>query len=120
MVSISSVTLTKSVLERVNAVEGQIKSYLTLTPERALAQAEAAFKAADESLKKEIERLERSKYQIEKSKIYAPQDGMVAYASGSSRRYSVEICEGARVRLQQKILTLPNLSKMQVKTAVHE
>lgn len=88
--------------------------------EAELAQAEATFKAADESLKKEIERLERSKYQIEKSKIYAPQDGMVAYASGSSRRYSVEICEGARVRLQQKVLTLPNLSKMQVKTAVHE
>jgi RND family efflux transporter MFP subunit len=85
-----------------------------------LAQAEAELKAAQESLKKEEERLARAKYQIEKSKIYAPQDGMVAYATSSSRRYSVEICEGARVRLQQKILTLPNLTKMQVKTAVHE
>ena len=85
-----------------------------------LAQADAALKAADESLKKEEERLARSKTQIENSKIYAPQDGMVAYASGSSRRYSVEIREGARIRLQQKILTLPNLSKMQVRTAVHE
>jgi HlyD family secretion protein len=88
--------------------------------EAELAQAEASLKAAEESLKKEEERLARSKYQIEKSKIYAPQDGMVAYASGSSRWHNVEICEGARVRLQQKILTLPNLSKMQVKTAVHE
>jgi len=38
----SSVDLTRSVLERVEAAEGDVKAYLTLTAERALAQAEAA------------------------------------------------------------------------------
>jgi RND family efflux transporter MFP subunit len=45
---------------------------------------------------------------------------MVAYAVSRSRYYSVEIREGAPVRPQQKILELPNLAKMQVKTSVHE
>lgn len=38
----SSVDLTRSVLARVEATEGDVKAYLTLTAERALAQAEAA------------------------------------------------------------------------------
>lgn len=85
-----------------------------------LAQTQAALHAANELLKKEEERLTRYRDQVKKCKIYAPQDGMVAYAVSRSRYYSVEIREGAPVRPQQKILELPNLSKMQVKTAVHE
>ena len=45
-----------------------------------LAQARAAMEAADGSLKKEKERLERYETQVANAKIYAPQDGMVAYA----------------------------------------
>jgi len=85
-----------------------------------LAQTQAALDAANESLRKEEERLARYRDQVEKCKIYAPQDGMVAYAVSRSRYYSAEIREGAPVRPQQKILELPNLAKMQVKTAVHE
>lgn len=85
-----------------------------------LAQTQAALDAANESLRKEEERLARYRDQVKKCKIYAPQDGMVAYAVSRSRYYSVEIREGAPVRPMQKILELPNLSKMQVKTAVHE
>ena len=44
---------------------------------------------------------------------------MVAYAT-ADRYYGEEIREGASVRPRQKILSLPNLSKMQVKTSVHE
>jgi RND family efflux transporter MFP subunit len=85
-----------------------------------LAQTQAALDAANELLKKEEERLARYRDQVKKCKIYAPQDGMVAYAVSRSRYYSVEIREGAPVRPMQKILELPNLSKMQVKTSVHE
>jgi len=85
-----------------------------------LAQTQAALDAANESLRKEEERLARYRDQVEKCKIYAPQDGMVAYAVSRSRYYNVEIREGAPVRPQQKILELPNLAKMQVKTSVHE
>lgn len=39
---ISSVELTQAVLDRISAVEGQVKAYLRLTPEAALAEAAAA------------------------------------------------------------------------------
>lgn len=85
-----------------------------------LAQAKARLESSREQLGKERERLERYKSQIGKCKIYAPQDGMVAYYSGGGRYRREEIREGATVRPRQPILTLPNLEKMQVKTAVHE
>ena len=85
--------------------------------EAELAQAKARAAAAAESLKKEEERLIRYQSQLEKCKIYAPQDGMVAYAASSREN---EIREGTAVRPRQHILSLPNLRKMHVKTAVHE
>ena len=84
-----------------------------------LAQAKARFDAAQESLTKETELLARYKDQLEKCKIFAPQDGMIAYASGQSR-YREEIRPGAAVRRRQPIMNLPNLKRMQVKTSVHE
>ena len=84
------------------------------------AQDEARMVAAEESLKKEEELLARYKSQVEKCKIFAPQDGMVAYATGRSRYYREEIRPGAAVRPRQPILTLPNLQRMQVRTTIHE
>jgi RND family efflux transporter MFP subunit len=84
-----------------------------------LAQAKARFDAAQESLSKESELLARYEDQLKKCKIYAPQDGMIAYASGQSR-YREEIRPGAAVRRRQPIMNLPNLKRMQVKTSVHE
>jgi HlyD family secretion protein len=88
--------------------------------EALLAQTRAALDAANQALAKEEERLERYRDQLTKCQIYAPQDGMVAYAVSSSRYSREEIREGVAVRQRQRLLTLPNLSKMQVKTAVHE
>jgi HlyD family secretion protein len=86
-----------------------------------LAQALAARNAANETLEKEAEKLEKYQAQLVKCKIYAPHDGMVVYADESNRRWAnTVIGEGAFVRERQKILTLPDLSRMQVKTAVHE
>lgn len=88
--------------------------------EALLEQARAAMEAADEALKKEEELLARYREYVEKCKIYAPQDGMVAYAVSRNSWRTEEIREGASVRLRQILLTLPNLTRMQVKTAVHE
>lgn len=89
--------------------------------ESLLAQAEAAMIAANQTSEKEKEKLEKYQAQLEKCKIYAPHDGMVVYADESNRRWAnTVIAEGAFVRERQKILTLPDLSRMQVKTAVHE
>jgi len=83
-----------------------------------LAQAKAALDAANQLFKKAEERLARYKKQIELCKIYAPQDGMVAFAPVD--RYTEEVREGASIRPRQRILSLPSLSQMQVKTSVHE
>ena len=88
--------------------------------EALLAQVKAALEAANRSLQKREELLARYGEQVTKCKIYAPQDGMVAYYVSPSRYYRVEIREGSPIRPQQKILSLPNLDKMQVKTSVHE
>jgi HlyD family secretion protein len=88
--------------------------------EALLAQSQAALDAANQALAKEEERLDRYRDQLEKCKIYAPQDGMVAYAVSSNRWSRVDIREGVAVRQRQHLLSLPNLSEMQVRTAVHE
>ena len=89
--------------------------------ESELAQAQAAKESADLAYDKENERYERYKNQLEKCKIYAPQDGMVAYASddGHGNRGAV-IAQGAYVRQRQEILSIPNLRRTQVNTSVHE
>lgn len=94
---------------------------VALNNEAELAQAKAAKEGAENEYKKEKERYDRYKTQLEKCKISAPQDGMVAYAMGDNRGgQNTVIEEGALVRQRQKILTLPNLTKMQVQTSVHE
>jgi RND family efflux transporter MFP subunit len=88
--------------------------------EAQLVQADARLKSAKEQLFREEEVLKRYQSQLAKCKIYAPQDGMVAYWSEGSRWRREEIRAGAPVRFRQPILTLPDLRKMQVKTAIHE
>jgi RND family efflux transporter MFP subunit len=84
--------------------------------EAKLAQADAVLKARTESLKKDEERLARYQAQLEACKVYAPQAGMIAYATDRND----EIREGVPVRYRQHMLSIPSLSKMQVRTAVHE
>jgi RND family efflux transporter MFP subunit len=59
--------------------------------------------------------------QLENCKIYAPQSGMVAYHVRASRwggGSTVKV--GDAVNARQRLMTIPNLERMQVKTAVHE
>ena len=83
-----------------------------------LDQALAAKNEAINTEAKEAERLTRIQQQLEHCKIYAPHSGMVVYKR--ERRGGTEIMEGAMVRERQEILSLPDLSKMKVKTQVHE
>jgi RND family efflux transporter MFP subunit len=113
------------VLEGALATAERNKIQVGRDNESELAQAEAAKNAATRSLEKEQEKFDKYTEQLTKCKIYAPQAGMVAYAmpeqygrfGGSSSQL---IAEGAFVRERQKILTLPSLTKMEVKTSVHE
>lgn len=89
-------------------------------------EAAAAQARSDEAAYElEVARLERLKLQLANCVITAPQRGMVIYANDASRRRSsgssdVQIQEGAVVRDGQAIIRLPDLSRMQVRVAVHE
>lgn len=89
--------------------------------EAQLAKAEASKIEAEKTEEKQQERIDKLKEQLTLCKIYAPHDGMVVYARENSR-YSnnSEIAEGVSVRQRQEIITLPDLSRMQVKTQIHE
>lgn len=83
-----------------------------------LEQAEAAKNEADRTLVKEEQKLAKYSSQLDKCKIFAPHDGMATYAIERDRRSYIS--EGAKVRERQRIITLPDLSAMEVKTGVHE
>lgn len=84
-----------------------------------LAQAEASKNAAEQSLRTETERLEKYKRSSEKCKLYAPHDGLVAH-SPDRTPWGRLVAEGELVTERFKILSLPDLARMQVKVAVHE
>jgi RND family efflux transporter MFP subunit len=86
--------------------------------EASLLQAEAAKIAADRAFTKETEKLEKYKKQLEKCKIFAPHGGMATYAT--DRDGKTRMAEGRTVYERQRIITLPDLSAMEVKTGVHE
>ena len=87
--------------------------------------AEAQMKSEKASLDLEEARLRRLEAEKVKCVIRAPKAGMVVYANDMSRHgprgsREVQIEEGAAVREQQDIFRLPDVTRMQVKTAVHE
>ena len=108
-------------LTLLGAVETSIRSLQQVKNDNAaiLQQALASKDEAITTAEKEQERLTRLATQLEYCNIYAPHDGMVVYAR-EGRRNETEIAEGVAVRERQRLVTLPDLSRMQVKTQVHE
>lgn len=84
-----------------------------------LAQVNAQLYEAQERVSRQKARISQLKLQLENCKIYAPHAGMVVYAKQESGS-SAKIAEGASVRNRQELLRLPDLSKMQVRTQIHE
>lgn len=82
-----------------------------------LAKAQSKMEAANRVLNKERELLVRYKQHLEACNIHAPQTGMVAYST-SSRYGAVEL--GTTVYEGQHIMSIPDLRRMNVLTAVHE
>lgn len=89
--------------------------------ESLLAQAKAWKESAELSLKREEERLALFRTRLEQCKIYAPQSGLVAYhVEGNGWGQSTSIAAGTAVRERQQLMSIPDLTRMQVKTSVHE
>ena len=84
-----------------------------------LAQAKAKVEAQKATLALQNTRLEKFKKQVEKTTIKAPQSGLVVYAADRWGNQN-PIEEGTVVRERQAIITLPDISTMQVNTRVHE
>ncbi len=85
--------------------------------------AAAKLRSDDANLELQKGKLEHLQKQLENCVIKAPANGMVVYANDNRSRYgssSPTIEEGASVRERQSIIKLPDLTKMQVKTTVHE
>lgn len=87
--------------------------------EALLAQVGAAKTAADRAFATEEEKLQRFKDQLAKSKMLAPHDGLVAH-SPDRTPWGRLVAEGELVTERAKILSLPDLTRMQVKLGIHE
>ncbi len=86
-------------------------------------QAKTDMDSKKQQLDIEEAQLERIDRQIKAGKIYAPQDGLVVYYNeeGRWRRGSSDpIAEGVTVRYRQKIISLPDVSKMLAQVNIHE
>lgn len=88
-----------------------------------LAQAQAKLDSNKAKYSLEKERLEKLRKQFAACTIKAPVTGQVVYSSSmmdqwERRRYSIEV--GATVRERQKIISIPDTSKMKVEVKIHE
>lgn len=72
----------------------------------------------------ELSKLDEIQQQLSACKLYAPQSGMVVYYKDQNSRFSSNneglIQVGAQVKEGQKLLRIPDLSRMQVNTKIHE
>lgn len=85
-----------------------------------IAQVEADLQAKVMAMELQETRLTQLKAQLELTKIYAPEAGLVVYASSSNPGSGALIEEGATIRQKQDIIKLPDVSQMMVEIRVHE
>jgi RND family efflux transporter MFP subunit len=110
--------------------ETKLKVLLEYTKAKTIKELQSEVEKArsDELAKQATWKLEVSKEEklvrmIKYCQITAPSDGLVVYANDPSRNWGntqPQIEEGATVRERQKIFSLPDITKMQVNTKVHE
>ena len=85
-----------------------------------LAQAKAKLSSARSTYEMQKQRLEKLHKQIEACTIRAPAAGQVVYWSSTEQWVRVKIEQGATISEGQKIITIPDASKMKVEIKVHE
>jgi multidrug resistance efflux pump len=90
-----------------------------------LSQAASALATAEQKYNLEKNQLADMEEQLAKCVIRAERPGLVVYGSSSDsnpfRRQNEEpILEGTTVRERQKIITIPDMTKMGVKVSIHE
>ena len=88
-----------------------------------LIQMESEVETTNSVLEQELDKLREIKEQLFACKIVSPQTGMVVYYKEASRFGNSNeglIAVGAQVKEGQKLLRIPDLSRLQVNVKVHE
>ena len=85
-----------------------------------LAKANSEYDAAKSTSAIEDQQLKEYRSQKDKAVIKAEQSGIVAYANEAYYRSDMQVREGATVFPRQKIFSLPDMTRMQVKVNIHE
>jgi len=87
-------------------------------------QAEADLLAKVSEFEREEDKLQKLKEQIKKTKIFAPQPGLVVYATSSKRGgwhgSDEPLAEGQDVRERQELIHLPTTSSYMAEVKIHE
>lgn len=86
-------------------------------------QAKADLLAKESELKRQKDKLEKIEQQIVKTKIFAPENGLVIYATsakGSWRGNQEPLQEGEEVREREELIYLPTSLSMTADVKVHE
>ncbi len=85
-----------------------------------VSKARSEYEAAKATFDIEQQQLKEYLKQKDKTIIRAGQDGIVAYANQAWYDSSRQIREGATVYSLQKVFSLPDMTRMQVKVNIHE
>jgi len=90
------------------------------TAKAQMSKATSEYESAKATADIEQQQFKEFLRQKDKTTIRAGQEGIVAYANEAWYDSSRQIREGATVYPRQKIFSLPDMSKMQVKVNIHE
>ncbi len=90
------------------------------TAKAQMSKAASEYESAQATADIEQQQLKEYMKQKDKTVLRAEQPGIVAYANDSWYDSSRQIREGATVYSLQKVFTLPDMTRMQVKVNIHE
>ena len=108
----------KLTLEGAVATAARSLKQVLIDNDSLLIQATAVKLEAEARERKALERQSRLQAQLDHCQVYAPHAGMAIHA----RDYDgdVDVAQGRWVRKRERLITLPDLSRMQVRTRIHE
>jgi HlyD family secretion protein len=104
---------------KVEQADGKMKRSAA-TGKASVSKAQSEHEGATATFTLEDQQLKEYLKQRSLAEIKAEQEGIVAYANDRWYDESSRIREGATVYPRQKIFTLPDMTKMQVKVNIHE
>ena len=109
----------------VSEFRSALKSYIAYESDAAIRKFDLRIQGLESMLRFQDQRLERQRFQlkgferqVDRCTVRAPHAGFLIYAPGPDGRAVLE--EGARVRQKQPLFRLPDLTRLEVRTLLHE